>query len=56
MREAGGDPDLLEEALAAEDGGELGMEDLDGDVAIVPESWARSTRGHAAAAQLALEA
>ena len=36
-----GDLDLREEALGAEHGGELGVQHLDGDLAVVRRSWAR---------------
>ena len=52
--EVGGDLDLAEEALAAEDGGELGVEDLDGDLAAVLQVFGEIDRGHAALAQLAV--
>ena len=45
-----------QEALAAERRGELGMEDLDGDVAVVLEVAREVDRRHAAAAELALDA
>jgi hypothetical protein len=35
MLQMGGDPDLLEEPLGAEHGGELGLEDLNRDLATV---------------------
>ena len=54
--EVGGDLDLGQEALAAEDGGELGVQDLDGDLAAVLEVLGEIDGGHAALAQLALEA
>ena len=41
MMEPGGDLDFAEEPLGAERGGELGVQDLDGDVTVVPRSWAR---------------
>ena len=56
MGEPGGEPDLALEALGAECGGELGAEDLDGDVAVVLEVVGEVDGGHAALAQLALEA
>ena len=37
MLEVGGGPDLREEAIGADDGSELGPEDLDGDGTIVLE-------------------
>ena len=48
--------DLAEEPLAAERGAELGVQDLDGDVAVVPEVVREVDRGHAAGAELALDA
>ena len=48
--------DLTQEALGADDGGQLGAEDLDGDLAVVLEVLGEVDRGHAALAQLALEA
>ena len=45
-----------EEPLAAEHGGELGVQHLDGDLAAVPQVLGEVDRGHAALAQLALEA
>ena len=56
MLQAGGGLDLGEEALAADDGGELGVQDLDGDLAVVLEVLGEVDRGHAALAELALEA
>ena len=55
MLEVGGDLDLGEEAVAADDGGELGVEDLDGDLAAVLQVLGEVDGGHAALAQLALE-
>jgi hypothetical protein len=54
--EVGGDPDLAEEALVAEHGGELGMQDLEGDGAVVLQVARQEDGGHAAAAELAVEA
>ena len=51
-----GDLDLGEEAIAANDGAQLGMEDLDGDLAAVLEVFGEVDGGHAALAELALEA
>jgi len=56
MPEPGGDPDLLEEPLRAERGGELGAQDLEGDGTIVAEIVCQVDRGHAAASELALDA
>ena len=54
--EVGGGLDLGQEALGADDGGEFGAEDLDGDGAIVLEVVGQVDRGHAALAELALDA
>ena len=48
MAEAGGGLDLAQEALGAERGGELGAEDLDGDLAVVLEIFGEIDGGHAA--------
>ncbi len=56
MLQAGGDPDLLEESLRSERGGELGAQDLERDGPIVPEIVGEVDHGHAAAAELALDA
>src|SRR6185503_2529972 len=47
--------DLPLEPLGAEGGGDLGMEDLERDGAVVPQVSREPDGGHAAAAQLALE-
>ena len=52
----GGDLDLGEEALGADDGPEFGLEDLDGDEAIVLEVVREVDGGHAALPELALNA
>ena len=54
--EPGGDLDLGEEPLGAEDGAELGAQDLERDFAIVLEVGGEVDRGHAAGAELALDA
>ena len=54
--EAGGGLDLGEEAVAADDGAQFGMEDLDGDLTGVLEVLGEVDGGHAALAELALEA
>ena len=54
--EVGGGLDLGEEALGTDDGGEFGAEDLDGDGAVVLEVVGEVDRGHAALAQLPLDA
>jgi hypothetical protein len=54
--ETGDGRDLLDEAVAAEESGQLGLEDLDGDLAVVPQVFGGPDGGHAAGAQLALDA
>jgi hypothetical protein len=54
--ERGGGLDLLDEPLGAEHGGELGFQDLDGDLAVVLQVLCEVDRGHAARAELALDA
>ena len=51
----GGEPDLAQEALRAERGGELGVQHLERDLAVVLEVVREIDRGHAPAAELALE-
>jgi hypothetical protein len=53
--EAGGEPDLALEALGAKRLGQLGMEYLERDGAVVAEVLCEVHRGHAAAAELTLE-
>ena len=55
MLQPGGDLDLAEEAIAADRGGELGPQHLDRHLPVVPQVLGQIDRGHAAAAQLALE-
>ena len=55
MLEAGGELDLAEKALGPERGGELGVEHLDGDRAVVLEVAGELDGGHAPATELALE-
>ena len=55
MLQPGGEPDLALEPLGPEGGGELGVEHLERDRAVVPEVLGEVDRGHAAAAELALE-
>ena len=55
MLEAGGGLDLGEEAVAADDGTELGVEDLDGDLAVVLQVLGEVDGGHAALAELTVE-
>ena len=47
--------DLPDKPLGAQRVRQLGMEDLQGDGAVVPEIAGEVDRGHAAAAELALE-
>ena len=54
--EPGGDLDLGQEPFVAEDGAELGAEDLEGDLAVVLEVGGEVDRGHPAGAELALDA
>ena len=56
MLQVGGDLDLGEEAVAADDGTQLGMQDLDRDLAAVLQVLGEIDRGHAALAELAVEA
>ena len=56
MAEVRGGLDFPEEALGAECGGELGAENLDGHLAMVLEVLGEVDRGHAALAELALDA
>src|SRR5437762_1109546 len=55
MLEMGSDADLGEEAFDAHDGGELRVEDLEGDLAVVLEVAREVDRRHAAGADLALD-
>jgi hypothetical protein len=52
----GGDLDLAEEALAAQRGGQLGLEHLEGDAPTVLEVLGEEDDRHAALAELALDA
>ena len=56
MLEPGGGLDLAQEALGAERRGELGVQHLERDGAVVPEVAGEVDGGHAAATELALEA
>ena len=56
MLQVGGGPDLAEEPLGADHGGELGAHELDGDLAVVPEVLREVDGRHAAGAELALDA
>ena len=53
--QAGGEMDLAEKPIGSEGGGELGVEHLDRDGAIVLEVTREPDGGHASAAELALE-
>ena len=53
--QVGGELDLGQEPLGADDGGELGPEQLEGDLPVVPEVLGQEDRGHAAGADLALD-
>jgi hypothetical protein len=55
MRELRGDLDLAQEPVRAEERRELGVQDLEGDRAVVLEVLGETDGGHAAAAQLALD-
>jgi hypothetical protein len=56
MLQPGGGPDLQEESLRSQRGGELGAQDLEGDRPIVPEVVGEVDRGHPAASELTLDA
>ena len=56
MLEVGGGLDLGEEPLGADHGGQLGPQHLDRHLAVVPEVLRQVDGGHAARAELALEA
>jgi hypothetical protein len=55
-RNAASDSHFSEEAFGTERGGEIGVQDLDGDVAIVLDVVREIDRGHAARAEFALDA
>src|SRR5688572_23512476 len=55
MLKVGRHLDFLHEPLAAEDGGELGLEHLDGDPAPVPDVAGKVDGGHGALADLSLD-
>jgi len=56
MLETRGGLDLYDEAVGAEDGGELGLQHLERDPAVVLEVLGEVNGGHAAGAELALDA
>ena len=53
--ELGGEPDLAQEPLGADGGGELGFSTLIGDLAVVPKVLRQVDGGHAAFAHQALD-
>jgi hypothetical protein len=55
MLQVGRGADLGQEPLGAEDGGQLGAEDLERHLAVVPEVVGQVDRGHAALAERALD-
>ncbi len=55
MLEVGGEPDLAQEALGAQDGSQLTAQQLESHWAVVLEVAREVDRGHASAPQLALE-
>ncbi len=55
MLQAGGGPDLSEEAIRPDDCGKLGSQHLNGHPTIVAQVAGEPDRGHPATAQLALE-
>ena len=55
MLQVGGGPDLAEKPLGADHRRELGPQDLDGDLAVVPQVLGEVDGGHAALAELALD-
>jgi hypothetical protein len=55
MVQPGGHLDLPQEPLRPQRGGQLGLEDLEGDGAVVLEIGGEVDGGHAAAAELALD-
>ena len=55
MLEPGGELDLAEEAIGAQHGRELGVEDLQGDQTVMLDVPGQVHRRHAAAAELPLE-
>jgi hypothetical protein len=55
MLESGGEVDFAPKAIGAQDGGQLGAEDLQGNRAVVFEVLGEVDRGHPAAPELALD-
>ncbi len=56
MLEVGGGPDLAQEPLGPDHGGQLGSQHLDRDLAVVPQILREVDCGYASLAQLALDA
>ena len=56
MIQARGEPDLAHETLPSERLGQIGVEHFHRDVAVVPDVAREVHRGHAARAELALDA
>ncbi len=56
MLQVGGHLDLVQEAFGAEHGGQLGVQHLDGDLAVVLDVVREVDGGHAAGAEFALDA
>ena len=56
MLKGGSGLDLGEKPLGADDGGQLGAQHLEGDVAVMTEIFGQIDRGHAALPQLTLQA
>ena len=55
MLQVGGELDLGQEPLGADHGGELGAQELERDLAVVPEVLGEIDGGHAAGADLAFD-
>jgi hypothetical protein len=53
--EVRGDPDLLEEPLCPERGGQVGAEDLQGHLPLMADIPGKKDRGHPAGPHLALD-
>ena len=56
MLQVRGGLDLDQEPLGADDGGQFGLQDLERDLAVVLQVLGQVHRGHAALAELALDA
>src|SRR5687767_1345738 len=55
MLQVGGGADFLQEPLGADHRGQIGPEDFEGDLAVVPEILRQIDRRHATLAQLPLD-